>query len=109
MKVLIYCRVDGGGNPDLRRDALEMQKQELERYAAKKRLQISGYYEDDGFPGHDLSRPGLTQLLKDYDAGLFQQVLVVNRNRLYRGWSWEEPRWSFQVCSMKQENHVQKQ
>ena len=65
MKAAIYCRVDGGGSPEMRRDALEMQKQELERYAVRKRIHVSGYYEDDGFPGYDLKRPGLTQMLKD--------------------------------------------
>lgn len=46
----------------MRRDALEMQKRKLERYAAEKGLPITGYYEDDGFPGQDLNRPGLTRL-----------------------------------------------
>ena len=38
MKAAIYCRVDGGGSPEMRRNALEMQKQELERYAVRKRI-----------------------------------------------------------------------
>lgn len=104
MKAAIYCRVDGGGSLEMRRDALEMQKRELERYAVRKRIHVSGYYEDDGFPGYDLKRPGLTQMLKDYDAGLFEQILVVNRSRLYRGNSWNEPKWPFQVHPVKQLN-----
>lgn len=105
MNAAIYCRVDGGGSSKMRRDALEMQKQELERYAVRKRIHVSGYYEDDGFPGYDLKRPGLTQMLKDYDAGLFEQILVVNRSRLYRGSCWNEPQWPFQICSIKQLEH----
>ena len=58
-RTAIYCRVDRGGNSEMRRDALEMQKRKLERYAAEKGLPITGYYEDDGFPGQDLNRPGL--------------------------------------------------
>lgn len=98
----IYCRVDRGGNSEMRRNALEMQKRKLQLYAAAKGLPISGYYEDDGFPGHDLNRPGLTQLLADYHAGAFEQVLVVSRSRLYRGNRWNEPQWPFQICSVKQ-------
>lgn len=41
MKAAIYCRVDGGGSPEMRRDALEMQKQELERYAVRKRMHLN--------------------------------------------------------------------
>ena len=55
---------------------------------------------DDGFSGHDLRRPGLTRLIKDHDAGAFEQVLVVSRGRLYRGSSWEEPRWPFRVRTL---------
>ena len=104
-RTAVYCRVDRGGNSEMRRDALEMQKRKLEHYAAEKGLPISGYYEDDGFPGHDLNRPGLTRLLKDYHAGVFEQVLVMNRSRLYRGNHWNEPQWPFQVCSVKQLEH----
>lgn len=104
-RTAIYCRVDRGGNSKIRRDALAIQKQNLERYAAAKKLPISGYYEDDGFPGHDLNRPGLARLLADYHAGVFEQVLVSNRNRLYRGSRWNEPQWPFQICSVKQLGH----
>lgn len=104
-RTAIYCRVDRGGSSEMRRDMLELQKRKLERYAAVKGLRISGYYEDDGFPGHDLNRPGLTRLLADYHAGVFERVLVVNRSRLYRGSRWNEPQWPFRVCSVKQLEH----
>ena len=104
-RTAVYCRVDRGGNSEMRRDALEMQKRKLERYAAEKGLPITGYYEDDGFPGQELNRPGLTRLLNDYHAGVFEQVLVMNRSRLYRGSRWNEPQWPFQVCSVKQLEH----
>lgn len=102
MRVAIYCRVDGGGSLEMRRAALDMQRCELEHYAVEKGFQISGYYEDNGFSGHDLSRPGLTQLRIDYDSGSFERVLVVNRNRLYRGNLWSEPHWPFPIYSLKQ-------
>lgn len=104
-RTAIYCRVDSGGNSEMRRSVLEMQKQKLERYAAAKGFQISGYYEDDGFPGHDLNRPGLTRLLDDYHAGVFEQVLIVNHSRLYRGSRWNEPQWPFRICSVNQLEH----
>lgn len=104
-RTAIYCRVDRGGDSEMRRDALEMQKRKLEHYATAKGFLISGYYEGDGFPGHDLNRPGLTRLLNDYHAGVFEQVLVMNRGRLYRGSRRNELQWPFQVCSVKQLEH----
>lgn len=101
-KAAVYCRVDRGGSPETRKKALELQKRKLEHYAKKKGLQISGYYEDDGFPGHDLERPGLTRLAKDYRAGMFAQVLVIDQSRLYRGSQWREPKWPFKVRSLNQ-------
>lgn len=103
----IYCRVDRGGDPNHRQYALEMQRKKLERYAKAKGFQVSGFYVDDGFTGCDLERPGLTQLISDYHAGAFEQVLVVNRSRLYRGNRWDEPKWPFQVCSLNQLEHDQ--
>lgn len=100
-----YCRVGKGGSLEMRRDTLEQQKQKLEHYAEKRGLQISGYYEDDGFSGHDLKRPILMQMIKDFHAGIFKQVLVVNCSRLYRGNRWNEPLWPFQVCSISQLEH----
>lgn len=104
-RVAIYCRVDRGGSPEIRQEVLELQKRRLELYAQKRRFQILGYYEDDGFPGHDLKRPGLIQMVKDYQAGMFQQVLVIDRSRLYRGNRWNEPQWPFPIYSLNQLEH----
>lgn len=104
-RTAIYCRVDSGGHSKMRRDALTMQKQRLETYAKKQNLQIVGYYEDDGYSGHDLSRPGLVQLIKDSNHGAFELVLVANYSRLYRGNRWNEPQWPFQVYSINQLEH----
>ncbi len=98
----IYCRVDRGGNFQMRWEALAAQKWLLIQYAKAQGIQIAGFYEDNGFSGHDLNRPGLTQLINDRDSGTFEQVLVVSRDRLYRGSCWEEPQWPFRVYSLNQ-------
>lgn len=99
-RTAIYCRVDRGGAPQARREALTAQRRALEEYTRAEGLLIVGQYEDDGFSGHDLHRPGLTELVRDGGAGAFEQVLVVSRGRLYRGSSWEEPRWPFRVRTL---------
>lgn len=101
-RVAIYCRVDGGGDPEMQRQVLHLQKEKLKRYAHARGLQIFGYYQDVGYSGHNLNRPGLAQLIHDCGDGAFEQVLVINRSRLYRGSRRDEPKWPFRICSMNQ-------
>ena len=95
--VAAYCRVDRGACPEVRRNALEMQRKKLEQYAQVKELHIVKYYEDDGFSGYDPERPALLQMIKDYEAGVITCVLVVNRDRLYRG---GRQNWRLPVISL---------
>ncbi|WP_295631683.1 recombinase family protein [uncultured Intestinimonas sp.] len=98
-RAALYCRVDGGGDPEL---GLSMQRRRLEELARKRGLKLAGYYEDAGYAGHDLTRPGLKQLLADWSKGKFDIVLVVKRTRLFRGRVWEEPKWPFSILSAAQ-------
>ena len=105
-KVAIYCRVDRGGTSEAQRDILEIQKERLERYAGSHELQIAGCYQDVGYPGHDLSRPGLNQMTADYKAGKFDAVLIAKHTRLFRGSAWNEPQWPFPVISLNQLDRI---
>lgn len=98
-RVALYCRVDGGGDAQVCQQALLMQRDGLETYARERGLQIVGYYKDAGYAGCDLTRPGLRQLLADWEEGKFDAVLVAKRTRLFRGGAWEEPKWPFLVIS----------
>lgn len=99
-KVAIYCRVDSCGNSASLQHAAAHQKVRLEQFAATKKYIVVAYYDDIGYAGHDMSRPGLLALNTDYDKGLFDAVLVVNRSRLYRGDAWSKLNWSFPVISL---------
>ena len=99
-KVAIYCRVDSGCNSTSLQHAAELQKICLKQFAATKKYIVVAYYDDIGYAGHDMFRPGLLALNTDYNKGLFDAVLVVNRSRLYRGDAWSEPNWSFPVLTL---------
>ena len=103
LRAALYCRVDGGGNAEMRRSVLAAQALRLERCAADRKLRISGLYVDDGCSGCGLNRPGLDRLLKDYASGAFDVVLVVSRSRLYRG---RGPQWPFPICSLRSQEMV---
>lgn len=83
-KVAIYCRIAGNGNAELKRIAIESQRQNLERYAAQTGLTVVNCYEDVGYNGLNGDRPGLQQLMADAASGRFDTVLVYKTDRLYR-------------------------
>lgn len=102
MKAAIYCRVDQGENAETQCDTLETQKNRLEQYALHHNIQIVGYYEDYGSSGHQTKRPGLTRLIDDCLEGLFDVVLVVNHDRLYRGNRCKPLQWPFRIWTIDQ-------
>lgn len=99
-KIAIYCRVDSGGDSATLQRAATIQKARLEQFAAANKYVVVGYYEDVGYTGYDMSRPGLLALKSDYDKGLFDAVLVVNRSRLYRGYVWNARNRLFPIISL---------
>ena len=97
----IYCRVGGGASKKMRKDSLRSQRARLAHYAREKGFTVTSVYEDDGYSGGDLDRPGLKQLLRDYEEGEFDSVLVIGYDRLYRGPIWMSPDWSFDVFTIE--------
>ena len=81
-KAAIYCRVASPG--PMTRELLDVQRQRLERYAVKHHIEIVGTYEDSGYPGNTLERPGLQALMREAAHKTFDTVLVVSRDRLFR-------------------------
>lgn len=98
-KVAIYCRVDHG-SVAYGQFAIEQQKRQLERYAKNNGMRITGFYTDCGYSGSDLGRPGLAELQKAWKAGRFDAVIVVKKDRLYRGILQNAPEWPFKVISL---------
>lgn len=83
-KTAIYCRVDRPVS-ETTQDLLDSQKANLLTYAKRKDIEISGIYEDAGYSGNVLERPGLQRLMNDIESGAIDAVLVVNHSRLFRG------------------------
>ena len=96
----IYARVDHGGSKESRAEALNGQVNALKEFAKGNGIDGIYIYKDNGFSGADMARPGLAQMMRDYEAGRFSSVLVYNRSRLYRGPVGTEPKWKFPVVSL---------
>lgn len=83
-KIVAYCRVDGPTSENTQ-ELLNAQKYRLRAYAQKHNVEIAAFYEDAGFPGYTLKRPGLQRLLNDAVNSEIGTILVVNHSRLFRG------------------------
>lgn len=79
-----YCRVDGPVSENMV-ELLNAQKCRLKAYAQKCKINIANFYEDTGYPRYIAERPGLQRMLNDARRGLFDTVLVINRDHLFRG------------------------
>ena len=99
-KVAIYCRVDQGGSAEAQKSAMQMQYYKLKQYIRKNNLYLSGEYDDMGYSGCDLHRPGLKHLISDYHLGRFDYVLVVDWDRIFRGRNRQTNPFPFQVRSL---------
>ena len=98
-KVAIYCRVDHG-SVAYGQFAIERQKKQLERYAKINGLWISGFYSDCGYSGKGFDRPGFQKLQRAWRAGGFEAVIVIKKDRLYRGKHTDSAVLPFKVISL---------
>ncbi len=68
-------------------DAIELQKQLLDKYAEIKNFKIDYYYIDNGYSGINFDRPGMRQMLRDIksrkitDKIIFKDTTRLSRNQ----------------------------
>ena len=99
-KIAIYCRVDNGGNKEAEEETIKVQRFKLEQYLKNNGLHLSEFYEDIGYPGYDLDRPGFQKLLADYNDGKFEIVLVTSIDRLFRSSTQGKVKFPFYIKSL---------
>ena len=85
IKVAIYCRISPFADEFTLTHLCGIQKAALMEKAAASNFEVAECYEDIGYTGDDMQRPGLQEMLQDYASGKFSLVLVVNRDRLFKG------------------------
>ncbi len=83
ISVAIYTRVS---TDDQAREGFSLieQRESLQAYARSKGWAVFEVYEDDGYTGTTLERPGFQRLLSDAEKRRFQGVLVYKLDRLAR-------------------------
>ena len=75
-----YCR----RSTEKQDESISIQKQEIQKYAKANGYEITRFYVDDGIDGHDESRPGFQQLLKDAEGSTWGYIVVRNQSRFGR-------------------------
>ena len=84
----IYTRKSSEEGLDMEFNSLDAQREACEAYVASQRSEgwvaTRERYDDGGFSGGNLERPGLKQLLADIDDGLIDVVVVYKIDRLSR-------------------------
>jgi DNA invertase Pin-like site-specific DNA recombinase len=84
----IYTRKSSEEGLDMEFNSLDAQREACEAYVASQRAEgwatIRERYDDGGFSGGTLDRPGLKQLVADVEAGLIDVIVVCKIDRLSR-------------------------
>ncbi len=88
LRCAIYTRKSTEEGLDMEFNTLDAQREACEAYIASQRSEgwvaTRDRYDDGGFSGGNLERPGLKQLLTDIDDGLVDVVVVYKIDRLSR-------------------------
>jgi len=87
----VYCRVSTDEKLNMEYNSLDAQRDACEAYVASQRaegwLPLRDRYDDGGYSGGTLERPGLKRLLADIEAGRMDVVVVYKIDRLSRSLS----------------------
>ncbi|MBF0268879.1 MAG: recombinase family protein [Alphaproteobacteria bacterium] len=88
LRCAIYTRKSSEEGLDMEFNSLDAQRESCEAYIASQKqegwLPVADRYDDGGFSGGNLERPGLKRLLADIEAGKVNVVVVYKIDRLSR-------------------------
>ena len=88
LRCAIYTRKSSEEGLDMEFNSLDAQRASCEAYITSQRSEgwaaIREGYDDGGFSGGTLERPGLKRLLEDVEAGLIDVIVVYKIDRLSR-------------------------
>ncbi|MGE4303679.1 MAG: recombinase family protein [Novosphingobium sp.] len=88
LRCAVYTRKSSEEGLDMEFNSLDAQRESCEAYVASQRAEgwvcMRERYDDGGFSGGTLDRPGLKALLEDIEAGLVDVIVVYKIDRLSR-------------------------
>ncbi|CAA7615196.1 recombinase family protein [Magnetospirillum sp. SS-4] len=88
LRCAVYTRKSTEEGLEMEFNSLDAQRESCEAYVASQKAEgwvlVPTHYDDGGFSGGTLERPGLRRLLADIEAGLVDVVVVYKIDRLSR-------------------------
>ena len=88
LRCAVYTRKSTEEGLEMEFNNLDAQRESCEAYVASQKAEgwvlVPTHYDDGGFSGGTLERPGLRRLLSDIEAGLVDVVVVYKIDRLSR-------------------------
>ena len=88
LRCAVYTRKSSEEGLDMEFNSLDAQRESCEAYVSSQRAEgwvcMRERYDDGGFSGGTLDRPGLKALLEDVEAGLVDVIVVYKIDRLSR-------------------------
>jgi len=88
LRCAVYTRKSTEEGLDMEFNSLDAQREACEAYIASQRPEgwacMRDRYDDGGFSGGNLDRPGLKRLIEDVEAGLIDVIVVYKIDRLSR-------------------------
>ena len=88
VRCAIYCRKSVEKGLDMEFNTLDAQREAAEAYIASQKANgwvcLPEHYDDGGFSGGNLNRPGLKKLLRDCEAGKVDVIVIYKIDRLSR-------------------------
>ncbi len=102
-QAIIYCRVDHNKILQPNHSNINFQRYALENFATLHNIDIIGYYEDIGYTGSDINRPGLCKLLADTKTLNCRFILVFSLDRLFLSYTERFNKYNaLQIYSIKE-------
>lgn len=85
-RVAIYCRLSKDDETEGESASIGTQRDMLLRHCDEQGWMVRGMYQDDGFSGLSMDRPGLKQLMDDAKLRMFDMVITKDLSRLSRNY-----------------------
>lgn len=86
VRAAVYCRLSKDDDQDGTSASIQNQKELLHRYCEEQGWRVAATFEDDGYTGLNMERPGLKRLLAGVEGGRFDVILTKDLSRLGRNY-----------------------